>query len=234
MTSGSLKKLITQGGFMIVFLLMVAACGEVVCPGGDRTGSCFRVDNIQPTYLSKENVPNVDVVASECGTGGTSTPATIEKFTGHFAQVNFSNRPVEGGAVPVNETSKITLRSFSIDYRVNHCPVGEECPLLDRFVAVSPNTVVISENSTASETYPFVDLAQKFEFVRKRLGLPSFNYFDFFPPSSAPPFPVERFLDFPSYTATYTFDGFDTFGNGVSASGSQEFTVGEYDNCSTT
>jgi hypothetical protein len=230
MTCDSLKKMMTRGGLMVFFLLIVAACGEVSCPGGDNTGSCLRIEKIELTYLEK-TTPSVDVVASVCSTG-TSTSATTESFQGHSAKISFSNLPVEGGSVTAQEISPITLGGFSITYSLNHCPAGAICPSLNPFVAVSPNTIIIPANGKNEETYPFIDLAQKFEFVAKRLGLATFSYLDFFPPSSAPPFPTASFLEFPSYTATYQFNGIDTFGNKVSATGSAEFTIGAFNTCS--
>jgi hypothetical protein len=233
MTRDSLKKMITHSGLMVFFLLVVAACGEVSCPGGEDTGSCLRIENIEPTYLEKPT-SSVDAVADLCSTG-TSTSATVEKFTGHAAKISFSNFPVEGGSVPAEEISPITLGDFSITYSLNNCPAGAICPPLNTFITAAtahPDTIIVPANGKITVTYPFVDLSKKFEFVAKRLGQATFSYLDFFPPPSAPPFSIAPFLEFPSYTATYKFNGTDTFGNKVSVTGSREFTIGDFANCS--
>jgi hypothetical protein len=128
-----------------------------------------------------------------------------EPFTDHNAKVTLSNSPLQGVG-PIADTS-VTLGDLSIRYSLNACPAGATCPTLDTLTLAQ--TVTIPPNSSVTVTLPFVSLAKKFEYVSKGGSL----------------------LAFPSYTATYTITGTDSFHNSVSVRGSAQFTIGNFDSC---
>jgi hypothetical protein len=80
---------------------------------------------------------------------------------------------------------------------------------LDTLTVAPGQTVTIPPISSVTVTLPFVSLAKKSEYVSKGGSL----------------------LAYPSYTATYTITGTDSFHNSVSVQGSAQFTIGAFDNC---
>ncbi len=209
-------------------LLLIAACGEVgsvvgdivggdiggsgQCGGGANTGSCLRIESIKPQYDSKDT-SNVDVNRAVCNAFEVSQDSTtepkLEVFKDHSAQISISNRPLSD--ITESVISDITLNKYSITYSLNRCPGGNNCPGSLPALLVDPGqTIVIRKNEAITVTLPFVPLATKDAY--NSLGGP--------------------LDDFPSYTATYTLGGTDSFKNPVSVTGSVEFTIGAFDNCS--
>ncbi|MEK7286838.1 MAG: hypothetical protein AAB035_06030 [Nitrospirota bacterium] len=222
MILNSLKKWVGPSGLFLLVLVMTA-CGEVAsCPGGGDTGSCLRIDSITPTYNKKDS-SNVDVVQGPCDVTGTSTATStatstpkLEEFFDHRVKIVFSNMPVPGKVVRPEDITDIILGGYSIEYKLNHCPGGAgTCPALTKFEAVDPNTFKVPANGTLTTDgyFQLLSLAKKDEYFRAKIGL---------------------FGDYPSYTAVYTFNGRDAFGNLVSAQGATEFTIGNYDTCKST
>jgi hypothetical protein len=208
-------------------LLLIAACGEVgsvvgdivggdiggsgQCGGGANTGSCLRIESIKPQYSAKDS-SNVDVIRDVCNISEVNkdpeTAPKFEIFTDHNAQVSLSNRPLSDMTASI--ISDITLVDYSITYAVNRCPGGNNCPETLPPLLVDPGqTILVKKNEAITVTLPFVPLATKAAY--NSLGGPR--------------------GDFPSYTATYTLRGTDSFKNPVSVTGSAEFTIGSFDNC---
>ena len=210
---------------VVLFLLLVSACGEAgdiindilggdvggsgQCAGATETGSCVRIEKIVPQYSAKDS-SDVDVARDICNLFEVQkTPGTepkLETFTDHSAKLTITNRPMPG--VDDRDISDITLERYQIQYRNNRCPVGA-CPRISDLLVSPGETFVVRVDGSIEITLPFVPLSSKFEYEN----------------SGGP------LLDFPSYTATYTLTGTDSFKNPVAVSGSTEFTIGNYDYC---
>jgi len=210
---------------VVLFLLLVSACGEAgdiindilggdvggsgQCAGAAGTGSCVRIEKIVPQYKQKDS-SNVDVILDICNLFEVNkTPGTepkIEKLHDHYAKLTITNRPMP--SVDERDISDITLERYQIQYRNNRCPVGA-CPRISDLLVSPGETFAVRVNGSTEITLPFFPLSSKFEYEK----------------SGGP------LSDFPSYTATYTLTGTDSFKNPVAVSGSTEFTIGDYDYC---
>ena len=210
---GGIVEMVNKIG-VILFLLLVAACGDIggvgQCGGATETGGCLRIESIVPAYNDKDT-SSVDVIQDICNafevqtTPGTKP--TVEKFTDHSAKLVITNRPLPG--IQITDITDVTLDRFAITYRNNRCPVGA-CPKISELYVDPGKTIVIRANAEVTFTLPFFPLSSKFEYEK----------------SGGP------LSDFPFYTATYTLTGTDAYKNPVSVVGSTEFTIGNYDYCS--
>ena len=204
-------KLLASRQGLVVLGLLGMTLGMLGCDGGSVGGSsqCGGSNDSDACVRVVTVEPtyldqtssNVDVVQVTCP---DNTP---EPFTDHAATVTLSNAPLPGVG-PSADTS-VTLRDFSVRYSLNACPPGATCPALDTLTVAPGQTVTIPPNSSATVTLPLVSLAKKFEYVSNAGSLSAY----------------------PSYTATYTITGTDSFHNSVSAQGSAQFTIGAFDNC---
>ncbi len=203
-------------GGVAILLLLVAACGEVggsgQCGGAESTATCLRIESIVPG--EGDNGSNVDAFRGTCNAFEVAQDATVEPeaelFTDHNAKITISNKRLPG--VPNEEPlSDITLSSYAITYSLNRCPSGATCPTTLSSLTANQQ-ISIPADDTVETSLPFVPLSTKFEY--DELGGSE--------------------LEFPSYTATYTIIGTDSFGNDISVQGSAEFTIGNFDNCSGT
>ncbi len=225
MVSSEIIKKWSGWGCFAVVLFLLSACGEVRCGGGANTGSCLRIENIQPGDGKNKNSSNVDAFQQTCNAfevaaAATSTPVkpVFEVFSDHSAQLTISNRRLPG--VKADDISDVTLDNFAIVYSSNSpCPAGAFCAPLTTFSAAPGETVVIKADTEFSFTLPFVPLSRKAEYVAAIMALPSASARDL------------AILAVPSYTATYIITGTDSFKNKVSVTGSAEFTIGAFDNC---
>jgi len=205
-----------KGWGMVLCLLLLSACGDIggsgQCGGTSETGSCLRIESIVPEFDGKET-PNVDSQQDICNLSEVSatTTAQFEIFKDHAAKLTVSNRPMPG--VLVTDMTDITLEQYAITYKVNRCPPGASCPPNLTPLKVAPGqTVVIPANGTVTFTLPFFPIAAVQDY--KNQG--------------------GSHVDYPSYSATYTLIGTDSFKNPVSVVGSAEFTIGNFDRCSGT
>lgn len=209
----TLKKIAGLGAL----LLLVSACGDVggsgQCGGGGETGSCLRIESIQPSNGGDDDTSNVDAFKDLCNAfdvaNATSTPVEpkFEKIFDHSAKLTISNHPLPG--VNVEDISDVTLNNFAVTYSINRCPTGATCPALDTLQVAPGETFTIKADTEFTIGLPFVPLAAKSQYIA--LGGSAF--------------------EFPSYTGTYTITGTDSFNNPVKVVGSAEFTIGDFDNC---
>ena len=205
------KRLAGRQGLVVLGLLGMAL-GVLGCDGGSVGGSgqCGGANDSDACVrivtieptYLDQTTSNVDVVQGTCPSGAP------ESFADHNATVTLSNLPLPGVG-PTADTS-VTLQDFSVRYSLNACPAGATCPALDTLTVAPGQTVTIPPISSVTVTLPFVSLAKKSEYVSKGGSL----------------------LAYPSYTATYTITGTDSFHNSVSVQGSAQFTIGDFDNCS--
>jgi len=199
---------IMRGAILIAFFLGVASCGEIggsgQCGGSEFTGSCLRIDRIEPLGAEDKETSNVDVALHLCPDGKPE-----KGLFDHNARVTFSNHPLPG--VDKEDTSDIELKDFSIVYTVNYCPAGATCPPL-KTLKIKGDSLSVPRDSAKDIILPFVPLAVKDEYVN---GGGSLSHV-------------------PSYSATYTVIGTDSFQNGVSVKGSAEFSVADFNLCTAT
>jgi len=212
---------------VILFLLLVTACGDIgtligdlaggdvggsgQCGGAGETGGCIRIESIVPEFDGK-NTSNVDSVQDTCNlfemrTATTPIAPKYEVYKDHSAKLTISNRPLPG--VQPTDISDVTLEKYAITYRVNRCPAGGNCPPISELFVAPGETMVIPSNGSITVILPLVPIATRMAYV----GLGGTDSHK------------------PSYTATYSFTGTDSFRHPVSVVGSTEFTIGNYDRC---
>ncbi len=219
---------IKKCGGLILFLLLMTACGGDVggsgaCGGAEVTGSCLRIEKIEPGDTKNTKTTDVDAFATACA---TTTPTGLsdfnEPFTAHTAVLSFSNTPMSAEVLETDR-SDITLGGFTLEYTLNRCPEGLDCSSFGVLTPLSSQLAqtvrVKADGTVVTAVFPFVPLSTKAEFATK--GGPSGTL--------EGTIPVARY---PSYTATYTISGSDAWGNPVSVKGSSEFTMGNFNNCS--
>ena len=201
-------------GTLCILLGCEADVGDECAGVGDLV-SCLSIDGIQPVGFSGDNTSNVDASFNMC------TDGTAEPFGDHSALITFSNRQfpnATGDTAPsVGGSLAVTIMSYSVSYTLNQCPDrATGCPALTGFSVAPGETINIPQNGTTSETFPFVPLRVKEEYVAEggQLGSSSFGF------------------PFPSYTANYVFVArTDIFDDDIEISGASEFTIGSFNNC---
>ena len=208
---------IVKKGLVGLLFLFIASCGDIggsgQCGGAEGTGACLRIESVEPKYNEKKS-SNVDTVRDICNffevkKNPADTEAKFELFTDHSAELTVSNKPLPG--VRGEDISDITLVDYRLAYsQPNLCPSGANCPTSLTALQVAPGqTTVIPANGPVKFTLPFFQISSKDEY-NVLGGSPN---------------------AYPSYTATYTIRGTDSFRNPVIITGSAEFTIGNYDYC---
>lgn len=189
------------------------------CGGVGNLVSCLSIDNIQPTNVNAEDSSNVDAVANLCASDmGEPTP---EPFGDHGATITFSNRQfpaVSGASEPdIDGSLLVTIVNYSVSYTLNDCPPrATACPALTGFSVSPGQTFTIPPNGSLAQSFPFVPLRIKEEYVAEG-GHTGSSQFGF---------------PFPSYTANYVFTArTDFFSSDIQIEGSAEFSIGSFNLC---
>ncbi len=195
-----------RGLLWIGILVALAGCpgpGGDECGGAEALASCVTITSIQPTSTAGGDSSDVDVVfTADCD----GDPATVdpEPFTRHDATITFSNDtfPTATGSLSV------TLRRMTVTYSLVSCPTGAVCPPLTGFT--ENLSFSIPEDSSTSDTFSFVPIQVKNEFVNEG--------------GSANAFPV--------YQANYAFTAeTNFFEDSFTVAGSASFVLGNFDSC---
>jgi len=209
---------------LILSPVLLISCNQVgsnACGGADNTGVCLGADSIAPTY-NDGNTLNVDIYRDICEPG---PPPVDEIFTDHNATVTFSASLI--GNAPTNVT-RIRLTRYTISYTLNpgsdNPALGPAIPPFQASNFGTGETIDISVGGTTTIDLSLFDLQQKRDFVCT-VDAPSDQCTQVFNGIGA------SFIDFPSYTAHYTFFGEDDYGNEVFATGATEIKIGHYDYC---
>lgn len=175
------------------------------CDGVEAVVSCLQITNIVPVAASTPT-SNVDVHQDICVDPATGKVTVTETFTGdHAAQVTFANQKFPTASAGFD----IRILGFSVSYRLNQCPMlARSCPPLTDFT-VSGLSLMIPLDGTVTQTFPFVPLRVKQDYVVS--GGEVFSGF------------------YPSYTAVYTFTAQAvSFNDTFTVSGGAEFTIGDF------
>lgn len=180
------------------------------CGGLDNTVSCVSVTNVSPTDSTGIASADVDAVQDLCDLDDNGQP-TFEPFTAHSADITFENSQF----TTASDSFDVTVRRFSVSYSLANCPErATGCPPLTGFEG--ERTFVIPQDGQTTETFPFVPLAVKDEYVAAggEVG------------GSGPGAP------FPTYTARYVFRATtEPFSTAIEIVATQEFTIGNFDTC---
>lgn len=167
---------------------------------------------ITPTYLNR-NTKSVDAVQDQCTVG---PPPTFEKFTDHSATVTIS-------AKLFNPNTQFTpgvlyVEKYTIEYRRSNgsleAPPIETDTRFDNTIIIVPPTSGTGVTSTTA-TVLFLDLKRKDKyFSDMKSGQFSSGL---------------AFLN--NYTAIYTFEGKNAFGESFSFKVQTDFVIGNFNNC---
>ena len=203
----------TRQGLQSLFLvaLILVSCSvpgsdnpQEGCGGLEATVSCLQITSIVPTATVPTS--NVDVHQDICRDPVTRLVTATEIFDGdHNAQITFLNKKFP----TANSSFDIRIIGFSVSYNLNQCPaLARGCPPLTGFTA-SGASLVIPVDGTVTQTFPFVPLRVKQEYVAA--GGEVFS------------------RSLPSYTATYVFTAQTvSFNDTLTVTGSAEFTIGDF------
>jgi hypothetical protein len=182
------------------------------CGGLDDFVSCVSVTNISPMDSTDTATSNVDAVRDACEVddedGATVEP---EPFTDHNAEITFENSQF----TTASDSFDVAVRRFSVSYSLVNCPErATGCPPLTGFEG--EQTFVIPQDGQVTRTFPFVPLAVKDEYVAAGGEVGGSG-------TGAP---------FPTYTARYVFSATtEPFSTGIEIVATQDFTIGNFDNC---
>jgi len=180
------------------------------CGGLDDIVSCVSVSNIAPSDSNGAASTNVDAVRDICSTDSSGTP-TLEPFTDHNAAITLTNAQF----TTASDSFDVEVHHYSITYTLINCPAAATgCPPLTG--VEGERTFVIPKGGQVTATFPLVPLAVKQEYASEGGEVGASG--------SGAPFPI--------YTATYVFTATtEPFSTEIEISGSQDFTIGNFDNC---
>jgi hypothetical protein len=179
------------------------------CSGVDNTISCGAVTDISPTDSTGTATSDVDAVQDVCDLDDNGQP-TFELFTAHNTDITFENSQF----FTASDSFDVTVWRFSVSYELTNCPdQATGCPPLTGFEG--ERTFVIPKDGQVTQTFPLVPLAVKDEYVAGGGEVGDGG--------GAP---------FPTYTAWYTFTATtEPFGTEIEIEASQDFTIGNFNNC---
>ena len=205
---GLLRKNTWKGFVLLLFLpLFGFGCGDLP---GDESGSIFMIEQIDPTYFD-DSTRQVDVFRDPLCSDDPENPDP-EPYTDHFADVTFTNRPLSNS---VEQTaSTIDLREYDVWYE----PVTQGSLPLSSF-----NVTTVMDGNGIQPCDPGGDCpgetVSQIEFVPVRLK------------EELAQFILSTGIFQLHYNIYYRFYGVNDFGYRVSAEGSTDFLVADYDNC---
>jgi hypothetical protein len=186
-------------------------CGnfeDALGAGADKSGSIFNVEYIDPVYF-EDSTRQVDVFMNpNCGTDEDEPDP--EPWSDHFADVTFTNRPLNNSIEQTASTIYLT------EYLVSYEPLTQGSPdLPSRLVRPIRESGGIEPcdpgSQCAGETLgqiEFVPVSQKFVLQ-----------------------PYVFTLGQLEYNIYYRFFGVNDYGYEVSADGATNFLAADYDNC---
>ena len=213
---GKMKKV-----FLIVLILGIGiiplwGCGGAG-PGSPGSTECEDFGlicsiTITPTYLGN-NTNDVDANQDVCTPG---PPPTLEKFTDHTAAVAVNLQLMNPTTTQIPPT--LFVESYTIEYIRSNDSLG--APPIETYTGFSSFSVIPPTGtavSTVTTTLLFVDVPRKEKYWQDMLsgafsaitGSPSFIN---------------------NYTAIYTIQG-QIEGKEITITGTQFFSIGDYDNC---
>ncbi|HET6514737.1 MAG TPA: hypothetical protein VFG09_06205 [Thermodesulfovibrionales bacterium] len=178
--------------------------------GSEDTGVTLDA-TITPTY-NGANTNSVDAFQDICDPG---PPVVVEFFADHSATVAINatlinpNPPIPAGV--------LTIQKYTIDYRASKDSIGAPPIQSDtRFVTVTINPPFGGlAPITTTFTAEFLDLTRKDQYA-KDVNVTSGIY-------------TSRILN--NYTATYTFQGENSFGQSFTIQAQADFQIGNFNNC---
>lgn len=202
----NLFKQISQALALTGLFLILTGCGEESgqCGGVRDSGLCITIDSISPNDTAGGGgaTSDVDALQVDCDTTAAVDP---EPFGAHGADVTFSVSKIAPATVPP-APAFVILTQYTITYTLD--PGSPSGPALTS--RTFNETIKISTGLSVTTSLRFVEIAQKDQYVL--LGGP--------------------LVPGASYTATYTFTGTDELSNPVTLTGHAQFTIGDFDLCS--
>lgn len=195
---------------VVAMLLGCEANPSEECGGLGDVVSCLSVTNVSPIDSTGNPSFNVDAVGNVC-VDETGVRIADEPFTDHNADITFENSQF----TTASDSFAVTLRSYSVSYILTNCPEqASGCPSLSGFEG--QRTIVIPVGGQVSDTFPFVPLDIKAEYVAE--GGEVFGN-----AAGAP---------FPSYSAQYVFTATtEPFSSDIQVVVNRDFTIGNFNNC---
>lgn len=207
--------------FMRVFLsailvLMVWGCGGGSGPGSpgtqgtEDTGVMVEAVII-PTYNNVDTY-SVDTFQQVCDVG---PPPEYEIFTDHSATATISARLLNPGTT--FQAGTLYVEKYTVEFRRSTDSIGAppiESDTRYKSIIITPPTGGTGAN-TVTDTVILIDLIRKDKYRTDMLS----NMFT----SAA------AFLN--NYTATYTFEGKNQFGDTFSFTAQTDFQIGSFDYC---
>lgn len=201
--------------YCLLFTLFLWSCGGGDGPGSpgsegsEKTGVILDA-YVTPVYLG-ENTPDVDAFQDICDPG---PPPEYEEFTDHYATVTINARLLNPNTT--FRPGNLYVEKYTIEYRRSTDSIGS--PPIETYVAYSTIPIFPPTGTgvtTVEAPVMFVDLIRKEKY---RTDVTSGQY------TSGPSY-------INNYTAIYTFEGKNDFGDKFKFKTQVDFSIGWYLNC---
>ena len=182
--------------------------------GSEDTGVILEA-SIVPLY-NDTNTNSVDVFRQICTPATESSPAVYEVFTDHQATVTFTARSLNPQST--FRLGDLTIEKYSVEFFPSQDSLGAPPIETDTRYATTVIPAPTGVTSVKVEaTVVLVDLTRKFRYLS---DLENRLYTSH-----------DGFLN--NYTAVYTFEGKNDFGDSFEVKAQTDFQIGSFDYCTT-
>jgi hypothetical protein len=214
-TGGAMKRnyFLLFAGYCLLLAVIVSGCGggpgSPGSSGSENTG--IKVDaSVEGSYQGAATY-SVDAFQDICDPG---PPPVLEVFTDHQATVIFTARLVNPSST--FQAGKLYIEKYTVELRRSSDSIGAPPIESDtRFKTIEIPAPIGASEVTVTTNILLVDLLRKVQYSEDML---SGRY------SSGP-----AYLN--NYTAIFTFEGQNEFGENFKIKTQMDFQIGNFDNC---
>ncbi|MFZ3137196.1 MAG: hypothetical protein WA126_07390 [Thermodesulfovibrionales bacterium] len=201
-------------GYCLLLAILLVGCGgggpgSPGSSGSENTG--VKVDaSVQGLYLGQPTY-SVDAFPGICDLG---PPPVYEDFTDHQATVTFTARLINPGSD--FQAGKLYIEKYTVEFRRSSDSIGAPpIEFYPGFISIVIPAPIGGSEVTVTTDIRFVDLLRKAQYEE---DMSSGMY------SSGP-----AYLN--NYTAIFTFEGQNEFGEKFKVKAQMDFQIGNFDNC---
>jgi hypothetical protein len=205
-------------------------------PGSGNTEDLGVTVNTTISFAGNATVdvqsPNVDAFQDVCTAETATTAAKMEPFRDHPAQLTFDARLLNPNTT--FQVGTLFIEKYTVTFRRKNDSITS--PPIETFVGNERVTIVPPTGNgvtTVTTTLMFVDLRRKFAY--RDAFCSSWFFFSGGLLVGNSCTPVGQFSSTDSfinnYTATYTFEGQNSFGKSFVLTAQTDFSIGDFANC---
>jgi len=202
-------------GYCLLLVIIISGCGgggpgSPGSSGSENTGIMLDVSSVQGSYLGKSTY-SVDAFQDVCDPG---PPTVYEDFTDHNVTVTFTARLINPNST--FQAGKLYIKKYTVEFRRKPDSIGAPpiefypgFPTIEIPAPIGASEVVVTTDIR------FVDLIRKDQYA--------------FDMSSGMYSSGSAYLN--NYTAIFTFEGQNEFGENFKVKAQMEFQIGNFNNC---